>query len=132
MFIRAKTVLGVRDINGNSPIYPGSVAEVTEEVGKRLVSLCVAQEVSGSASDRPCNISPVSGTSVNPSAGESAQNGPKTPENDEGMISGHLVKSDLEEMTYTQLKELAKDMGIETGRIKSKAAMNEATRAEEV
>ena len=52
--------------------------------------------------------------------------------NAEGAIKGHLVKEDLEEMTYTQLKELAKDMGIETGKIKSKAAMIEAICSEEV
>lgn len=36
----------------------------------------------------------------------------------------------LEEMTFAQLKEIAKGMGIDTGRIKSKAAMIEAISAE--
>ena len=36
----------------------------------------------------------------------------------------------LEEMTFTQLKEIAKGLGIDTGKIKSKAAMIEAISAE--
>ena len=36
----------------------------------------------------------------------------------------------LEEMTFAQLKEIAKEMGIDTGKIKSKAAMIEAINAE--
>lgn len=36
----------------------------------------------------------------------------------------------LEEMTFTQLKEIAKGLGIDVGKIKSKAAMIEAISAE--
>lgn len=36
----------------------------------------------------------------------------------------------LEEMTFAQLKEIAKGLGIDTGKIKSKAAMIEAISAE--
>ena len=50
----------------------------------------------------------------------------------EETITGHLDGTDLESMTFAELKALAQDMGIETGKIKSKAAMIEAITAVEV
>ena len=50
----------------------------------------------------------------------------------EETVTGHLDGTDLESMTFAELKALAHDMGIETGKIKSKAAMIEAITAVEV
>lgn len=50
----------------------------------------------------------------------------------EETVTGHLDGTDLESMTFAELKALAQDMGIETGKIKSKAAMIEAITAVEV
>ena len=50
----------------------------------------------------------------------------------EETVTGHLDGTDLESMTFAELKVLAQDMGIETGKIKSKAAMIEAITAVEV
>ena len=132
MFIRAKCVLGIKTKDGRSPIYPGSVAEVDDRDGKLMVERGVAEEINAAPKIQPGNISAGKSASENPSQGENAQNEPSGAKNTEGVIKGHLVKEDLEEMTYTQLKELAKDMGIETGKIKSKAAMIEAICSEEV
>lgn len=126
MLIKAKCVLGIKAKDGRSPIWPGSVAEVDDHEGKLMVERGVAEEISAARKIQPGNISAGKTPSENPSNGENAQNEPSTPANGECAIKGHLVKEDLEEMSYTQLKELAKDMGIETGKIKSKAAMIEA------
>ncbi len=126
MFIRAFSVLGIRAKNGTGPIYPGCVAEVEDKDGLRMIELGAAEEVTASAKIRSNNISAEANPGENPSNGENAQNVPSNAENGNGTIKGNLVKEDLEEMSYTQLKELAKDMGIETGKIKSKAGMIEA------
>ena len=132
MFIKAKCVLGIKTKDGRSPIYPGSVAEVDDRDGKLMVERGVAEEINAAPKKRGGNISAGKTPSENPPKDENAQNEPSTPENGEGTIKGNLVKEDLEEMSFTQLKELAKDMGIETGKIKSKAAMIEAICSVEV
>ena len=126
MFIKAKCVLGIKTKDGRSPIYPGSVAEVDDRDGKVMVERGVAEEINAAHKIQPSNIFAGKTPSENPPKGGNAQNEPSGANNGEGAIKGHLVKEDLEEMSYTQLKELAKDMGIETGKIKSKAAMIEA------
>jgi len=72
----------------------------------------------------------VSNPGENPSKDGNAQNGPENAGN--GKIAGHLDAEQLQDMTFTELKALAKDMGIETGKIKSKAGMIEAITAVEV
>ena len=64
----------------------------------------------------------------NTSEGENGQNGPENGET----VKGHLDGSDLESMSFADLKSLAQDMGIETGKIRSKAAMIEAITSVEV
>jgi hypothetical protein len=54
------------------------------------------------------------------------------PESKEETITGHLDGADLESMSFSDLKVLAKDMGIDTGKIKSKAAMIQAISEVEV
>lgn len=50
----------------------------------------------------------------------------------EETVTGHLDGTDLESMSFAELKALAQDMGIETGKIKSKAGLIEAITAVEV
>ena len=109
---------------GHSPILPdGSksryVVPVTRKSGPidvdpdeaaRLVELGVAEYVTGE---------PVK-----------AEKAPEAPA--EETVTGHLDGTDLESMSFAELKALAQDMGIETGKIKSKAAMIEAITAVEV
>ena len=59
-----------------------------------------------------------------------AAKAPETPA--EETVTGRLDGTDLESMTFAELKALAQGMGIETGKIKSKAAMIEAITAVEV
>ena len=130
MFIRSKCVLGVTAKDGTCPIYPGFCAEVDDAEGKRAVESGYAVEITAVATERPGSTGVASQTSVNPSTEETAQNGPGNAGN--GQIAGHLDRDQLQEMSYTDLKALAKDMGIETGKIKSKAGMIEAICAVEV
>ena len=115
MFIRAKCVLGIKTKDGRSPIYPGSVAEVDDRDGKLMVERGVAEETIRPAAVGSILQAPTQVPSENPPATPNAQNEPSEGEND-----------DLESMTFTELKALAKEMGIETGKIKSKAGMIQA------
>lgn len=120
MLIRAKIVLGTKDKTGRSPIYPGAVAEVDDKVGKRYVESGLAVEIDGTAPKSTDTAAPVSLPCENPSRAENAQKAPESLENEHDI---------LQDMTYTELKALAKEKGIEIGRIKSKAGMIEAITA---
>ena len=115
MLIKAKTVLGIKDLDGNSPIYPGTYAEVDESTGKRLVESGVAEETTRPEAVGSIHQAQTPVPSENPPAIPNAQNEPSEGEND-----------DLESMTFNELKALAKEMGIETGKIKSKSGMIQA------
>lgn len=115
MFIRAKCVLGIKTKDGRSPIYPGSVAEVDDRDGKLMVERSVAEETGRPAAVGTIHQAPTQVPSENPPAIPNAQNEPSEGENDE-----------LESMSFNELKALAKEMGIETGKIKSKAGMIQA------
>ena len=130
MFIRAKSVLGIRNKDGVGPIYPGCTAEVDDELGAKFVADGFAVEIAHPGAVASSKAAPVPSPGENPSNGETAQNGPENAGN--GQIAGHLDRDQLQEMSYTDLKALAKDMGIETGKIKSKAGMIEAICAVEV
>ena len=110
MLIKAKCVIGAKAKNGTCPLYPGCVYDVDDVIGKRLCDEEVAEFAEIQA--RPAHAASI--PSENPSAGIKAPEGPSEGEND------------LEAMTYTELKAMAKDMGIETGKLKSKAQMIEA------
>lgn len=118
MFIRAFAVLGIKTLDGRSPIYPGSVAEVSEADGLCMIEKGYAKEVGAGAAVRSGVAAPVPGTGENPSEDVNAQNEPSEGEN-EG----------LEEMSFNELKAMAKELGIETGKIKSKAGMIDAITA---
>lgn len=110
MLIRAKCVIGAKAKNGTGPLYPGCVYDVDDIIGKRLCDDEVAEFAEISA--RPARAALI--PSENPPERVNAPEGPTEGEND------------LEAMTYTELKAMAKEMGIETGKLKSKAQMIEA------
>ena len=120
MFIRAMIVLGIKDKNGDGPIWPGAVAEVDDADGKRLVSLGHAVEVPGFATQTgrkaPADENPNGNT-------PNSQNAPETPK------TGENGNNDLEAMSFADLKAMAQEMGIKTGNIRSKAGMIEAITA---
>ena len=118
MFIRAFCVLGIKAKDGRSPIYPGTIAEVDDAEGLRMIEAGCATEVGAVDAERPGKAAPVSVPSENPPEIGNAQNEPSEGEN-EG----------LEAMSYTELKAMAKEMGIETGKIKIKTGMIDAIRA---
>lgn len=120
MFIRAFEVLGVRAKDGTGPIYPGSVAEVDDEAGKRFVEACAAVEVTHGGAVASIQAGDAPKTGVNTSEGKDARNDPS----DAGYeITDTEDLGKLEDMSFAQLKEIAKGLGIETGKIKSKAGM---------
>jgi len=118
MFIRALCVLGIKTKDGRSPIWPGSVAEVDDADGLRMIELGCATETGAVPSERPGSTAPVSVPGENPTETGNARNEPSEGEN-----------GDLEAMSYTELKAMAKEMGIEAGKIKSKSGMIDAIRA---
>lgn len=120
MLIRAKIVLGIKDKNGTSPIYPGGVADVDENLGKRMVLSGYAEDMSGTVAKSTAVAAPVSLPVENPSEPTETCMTPKTPVNDD------VTEESLQAVSYTELKSIAKKMGIETGKIKSKAGMIEA------
>ena len=128
MFIRALNVLLAKARNGQSPIYPGQTVEVDDEVGRAFVGLKAAVEVSSLVPQRTGKGLPAASPDGNTPKGEGTQNGLKTGEN----VTGYLDGSDLEGMSFADLKALAKDMGIDTGKIRSKTGMIEAISSVEV
>lgn len=121
MFIKAKCVLGIKAKDGRSPIWPGSVAEVDDKDGKHMVELGVAEEISAAPKNRSSNISAGQNPGANPSGAENAQNEPSGAGNE--YVAGHPDNDQLQEMSFADLKALAKDMGIDTGKIRSKEGM---------
>lgn len=96
--------------------------DVEPEEAARLVEAGVAEYVT----DEPAKAA----KAPEAPAEEPAAEEPEAPA--EETVTGHLDGTDLESMTFAELKALAQDMGIETGKIKSKAAMIEAITAVEV
>jgi len=110
MLIRAMTVLGVRDLNtGVSPIFPGTVAEIDDETAKRFIENCVAIPVPNPGAVETAKAPLTQNPGKNPSDGGNAQEGAKNGE--------------LEGMSFNELKAIAKDLGVETGKIRSKEGM---------
>ena len=121
MIIKCKTVIGAKSLDGVSPLYPGCQYEVDNALGKRLIAQGVAESVIVPAKPAPAEQK----SSENPSEGQSAQNGPS--EGNNGQVAGTLDPEQLQSMTFTELKALAKDMGVpDVGKIKSKEGMIEA------
>ena len=95
---------------------------------KRLVSLGVAEIITEGVATGG-NGEETTPPSVNPSNDENGSNGENKGDND---IVGHLDAEQLEEMTIKELKALAEDMGIDTGKYKVKADYIQAIVAVEV
>ena len=115
MLIKAKCVIGARAKNGTAPLYPGGVFDVDDALAKRLVAQEAAEFAEISA--RPARAASI--PSENPSESVNAPEGPS-----EGEISNVL-----EAMSFMELKLKAQSMGIETGKLKSKAALINAINA---
>ena len=102
--------------------------ELEDAEAKRLVSLGVAEIITEGVATGG-NGEETNPPSVNPSNDENGSNGENEGGND---IDGHLDAEQLEEMTIKELKALAEDMGIDTGKFKVKAEYIQAIVAVEV
>lgn len=119
MLIKAKTVFR----HGSNLVTPGATLDVPDNLAKRLICLKAAEEVLLSQPEIVRNAPPDENPNGNTPEDENGQNSP---------IMGHLDGTDLEDMSFADLKSLAQDMGIETGKIRSKSAMIEAISSVEV
>ena len=108
------------------PIDRGGICEVSEEEAQRLFALCVA---------RPAEETPAPAVAT-PPAGEDGGGAGADPSNsDEGAEdaeSAHLDPEQLKTLTNAKLTELAKEMGIDTAKLKTKAQLIEAITAVDV
>lgn len=130
MLLKAKTIFLLPDGDSKRPVYPGETVNADENTARELISLGAAAEVSRPAtiSARPAPAEAIPGE--NPSEGDSVCKGPENAEN--GHIAGHLDGEQLQDMSFADLKALANDMGINAGKIRSKAGLIEAIKAVEV
>lgn len=110
MIIKALCVIGVKAKNATGPLYPGCSYDVEDELAMCLVAQGVAEF--GQIPANPAHAVEI--PSENPPTVATAPDGPS---------EGEHEIIDLEAMTYTELKAMAQKMGIETGKLKSKAAM---------
>ena len=120
MIIRALEVLGVRAKDGTSPIYPGSVADVDDKAAERFIAKRAAIKASRLAPVASIQAVDEPKTGVNSPEDGNAQNESSDAGNE---ITDTEELGKLEDMSFNQLKEIAKGLGIETGKIKSKAGM---------
>ncbi len=120
MVIRALQVLGVRAKDGTGPIYPGSVADVDDKAAERFIAVGAAIKASRLAPVASIQAGDAPETGVNPSDTGTAGNEPADAGNE---ITDTEDLGKLEDMSFNQLKEIAKGLGIDTGKIKSKAGM---------
>lgn len=102
--------------------------ELEDAEAERLVSLGVAEIITEGVATGG-NGKETNPPSVNPTDDENGSNGENEGGND---ITGHLDAEQLEEMTIKELKALAEDMGIDTGKFKVKAEYIQAIVAVEV
>lgn len=128
MLLKAKTVILLRQNHSVRMITPGETFEVNEGTAKRYLETEAAVKAVSGLPQATGKGLPVASPDGNTPKSGSAQNGPKTGEN----VKGYLDGSDLETMSFADLKALAKDMGIDTGKIKSKSGMIEAISSVEV
>jgi len=114
MLIKSRVVLGLTSVDGKCPIFPGDSAVVDDDEGRRAVEAGYAWEINAVPAERHVRTAPAPSMGEHPVNGGTAQNGPGNAEND------------LEAMSYAELKAMAKEMGIDTGKLKSKSKMIEA------
>ena len=92
------------------PIDRGGICEVSEEEAQRLFALCVPS---------PAVATPPTGEDGR-GAGADPSNGDEGAEDAE---SAHLDPEQLKTLTNAKLAELAKEMGIDTAKLKTKAQL---------
>lgn len=116
MFVKAKTVFRTSD----GLATPGCVVKVDEKLGKRLVQSGAAVEAARPATLGAAAAPLPSFPGENPSKGVNAPEGPS---------EGETEDIDLNTLSYNQLKAMAQETGIETGKIRSKSGMIDAITA---
>ncbi len=106
------------------PVKPNSPPiDVEEDEARRLISIGVAIAVKDeTAPAAPAKVSPNGNT-------EAKAQAPEEPA--EATVTGYLDAEQLKEMSFDELKALAKDMGIAITGIRSKAGLIEAITAVE-
>ena len=119
MYLKAKAVICDTSADGRSPLYPGDLFEIDDATGMNLIQRGAATEAPRPAAQEDVPRRSAKGTGENPSEGGTDRNDDENAEN--GM--------DLNGMSFNDLKALARDLGIETGKIKSKAGMIQAITA---
>lgn len=116
MLIKAKTVFR----HGSNLVTPGATLDVPDNLAKRLICLKAAEEVLLSQPETARNAPPDENPNGNTPEDENGQEGPE---------NGEIEGTALEDMSFADLKAYAQELGIETGKIRSKAAMIEAISA---
>lgn len=116
MLIKAKTVFR----HGSNLVTPGATLDVPDNLAKRLICLKAAEEVLLSQPETVRNAPPDENPNGNTPEDENGQEGPE---------NGKIEGTALEDMSFADLKAYAQELGIETGKIRSKAAMIEAISA---
>lgn len=120
MRLKAKTIFLLPEGDGKRTVFPGETVNADENTAQELISLGAAVEVaqSGKIWARPALAG--ENMSENQAEGGNGQSGPRNAENG-------VSREELEAMSFSQLKEMAKALGIaDVGKIKSKAGMIEA------
>lgn len=128
MLLKAKNVILLRKNHSARMITPGEVFEVDEGTAKRYLETNAAVKAVSGLAETAGKAPLTANHNGNTPKGKKGQEGPKTGEN----VKGHLDGTDLEGMSFADLKALAKDMGIDTGKIRSKSGMIEAITSVEV
>lgn len=131
MFIRAKNILLAQTKTGRSPIYPGETVEVEDAVGREYVELKAAVEVTPAdavrAGKAPLCDNPNGNTPSVPKAAEEPKTGVPVDEENNTMDRAYL-----ETLSFTELKEIAKEYGVYSGTMRSKESVIEALTSAQV
>lgn len=99
------------------PIDRGGICEVSEEEAQRLFALCVA---------RPAEETPSPAVATSHAGERDGSAGADLPDGEngaEGAESAHLDPEQLKTLTNAKLTDLAKEMGIDTAKLKTKAQL---------
>ena len=99
------------------PIDRGGICEVSEKEAQRLFALCVARPAEETPS--PAVATPPTGEDGSGAGADPSKSG----EGAEGAESAHLDPEQLKTLTNAKLTELAKEMGIDTAKLKTKAQL---------
>lgn len=102
------------------PIDRGGTCEVSEEEAQRLFALRVARHAVETPA--PAVATPTAGEDSG-GAGADPSNSGEGAEGAEGAESAHLDPEQLKTLTNAKLTELAKEMGIDTAKLKTKAQL---------